>query len=153
MINWNKIKVGISNILWWLKVIQNDRQYDFEFIYAIELRKIQRMIKWWSSGEPITEKELIRRDLRICEYLLKVIIGEIDYTTIIESITPSTEYSYRLNYYINNHYINTRNGKRFLKVPEKVDKNNWIYLNELYTEKCKNLYYLIRKYRTETWWD
>ena len=153
MINWNKIKVGISNILWWFKVIWNDRQYDFEFIYVIELRKIQRMIKWWSSGETITEKELILRDLRICEYLLKVIIGEIDYTTIIESITPSTEYSYRLNYYINNHYINTRNGKRFLKVPEKVDKNNWIYLNELYTEKCKNLYYLIRKYRTETWWD
>ena len=26
-------------------------------------------------------------------------------------------------------------------------------LDILYTEKCKNLYYLIRKYRTETWWD
>lgn len=148
MINWNKIKVGISNILWWLKVIWNDRQYDFEFIYVIELRKIQRMIKWWSSGEPITEKELILRDLRICEYLLKVIIGEIDYTTAIENITKSTEYSYRFN-----HYINTRNGKRFLKIPEKVDKNHWVYLNDLYIEKCRNLYYLIRKYRIETWWD
>lgn len=148
MINWNKIKVGISNILWWFKVIWNDRQYDFEFIYVIELRKIQRMIKWWSSEETITEKELILRDLRICEYLLKVIIGEIDYTTIIESITPSTEYSYRFN-----HYINTRNSKRFLKVPEKLDKNHWVYLNDLYIEKCRNLYYLIRKYRIETWWD
>ena len=153
MINWNKIKVGISNILWWFKVIWNDRQYDFEFIYVIELRKIQRMIKWWSSEETTTEKELILRDLRICEYLLKVIIGEIDYTTIIESITPSTEYSYRLNYYINNHYINTRNGKRFLKVPKKIDENYWVYLNDLYIEKCRNLYYLIRKYRIETWWD
>ena len=148
MINWNKIKVGISNILWWFKVIWNDCQYDFEFIYAIELRKIQRMIKWWSSGEPITEKELILRDLRICEYLLKVIIGEIDYTTIIESITSSTEYSYRFN-----HYINTKNSKRFLKVPEELDKNHWVYLNDLYIEKCRNLYYLIRKYRIETWWD
>ena len=148
MINWNKIKVGISNILWWFKVIWNDRQYDFEFIYVIELRKIQRMIKWWSSEEPITEKELIFRDLRICEYLLKVIIGEIDYTTIIESITPSTGYSYKFN-----HYINTRNSKRFLKIPEKINENYWVYLNDLYIEKCKNLYYLIRKYRTETWWD
>ena len=139
--------------MWWLKAIWNDRQYDFEFIYAIELRKIQRMIKWWSSGEPITEKELILRDLRICEYLLKVIIGEIDYTTIIESITPSTEYSYRLNYYINNHYINTRNSKRFLKIIEELNKNYWVYLNDLYIEKCRNLYYLIRKYRIETWWD
>ena len=148
MINWNKIKVGISNILWWLKVIWNDRQYDFEFIYVIELRKIQRMIKWWSSGETITEKELILRDLRICEYLLKVIIGEIDYTTIIESITSSTEYSYKFN-----HYINTRNSKRFLKITEELDKNHWVYLNDLYIEKCRNLYYLIRKYRIETWWD
>ena len=148
MINWNKIKVGISNILWWLKVIWNDRQYDFEFIYVIELRKIQRMIKWWSSGETITEKELILRDLRICEYLLKVIIGEIDYTTIIESITPSTGYSYKFN-----HYINTRNSKRFLKITEELDKNHWVYLNDLYIEKCRNLYYLIRKYRIETWWD
>ena len=148
MINWNKIKVGISNILWWFKVIWNDRQYDFEFIYVIELRKIQRMIKWWSSEEPITEKELILRDLRICEYLLKVIIGEIDYTTIIESITSSTGYSYRFN-----HYINIRNGERFLKVPEEIDENYWVYLNDLYIEKCRNLYYLIRKYRIETWWD
>ena len=148
MINWNKIKVGISNILWWFKVIWNDRQYDFEFIYVIELRKIQRMIKWWSSGETITEKELILRDLRICEYLLKVIIGEIDYTTIIESITPSTGYSYKFN-----HYINTRNSKRFLKITEELDKNHWVYLNDLYIEKCRNLYYLIRKYRIETWWD
>lgn len=148
MINWNKIKVGISNILWWFKVIWNDRQYDFEFIYVIELRKIQRMIKWWSSVEPITKKELILRDLRICEYLLKVIIGEIDYTTIIESITPSTGYSYKFN-----HYINTRNSKRFLKIPEKINENYWVYLNDLYIEKCRNLYYLIRKYRTETWWD
>ena len=148
MINWNKIKVGISNILWWFKVIWNDRQYDFEFIYVIELRKIQRMIKWWSSGETITEKELILRDLRICEYLLKVIIGEIDYTTIIESITPSTRYSYKFN-----HYINTRNSKRFLKITEELDKNHWVYLNDLYIEKCRNLYYLIRKYRIETWWD
>ena len=34
-----------------------------------------------------------------------------------------------------------------------MDKNSWMHLDILYTEKCKNLYYLIRKYRIETWWD
>ena len=149
----NRLKLGISNIKYWLKVIWKDRQDSGDSIYKLELKKIQRMLSWWNSGESITEKELVLRDLRICEYLLKVIIGEIDYTTIIESITPSTEYSYRLNYYINNHYINTRNGKRFLKVPKRSIKIIGIYLNDLYIEKCKNLYYLIRKYRTETWCD
>ena len=144
----NRLKLGISNIKYWLKVIWKDRQDSEDSIYKLELKKIQRMLSWWNSGESITEKELVLRDLRICEYLLKVIIGEIDYTTIIESITPSTEYSYKFN-----HYINTRNSKRFLKITEELDKNHWVYLNDLYIEKCKNLYYLIRKYRTETWWD
>ena len=144
----NRLKLGISNIKYWLKVIWKDRQDSEDSIYKLELKKIQRMLSWWNSGESITEKELVLRDLRICEYLLKVIIGEIDYTTIIESITPSTEYSYKFN-----HYINTRNSKRFLKITEELDKNHWVYLNDLYIEKCRNLYYLIRKYRTETWWD
>ena len=144
----NRLKLGISNIKYWLKVIWEDRQDSENSIYKLELKKIQRMLSWWNSGESITEKELVLRDLRICEYLLKVIIGEIDYTTIIESITPSTGYSYKFN-----HYINTRNSKRFLKITEELDKNHWVYLNDLYIEKCKNLYYLIRKYRTETWWD
>ena len=144
----NRLKLGISNIKYWLKVIWKDRQDSEDSIYKLELKKIQRMLSWWNSGESITEKELVLRDLRICEYLLKVIIGEIDYTAIIESITPSTEYSYKFN-----HYINTRNSKRFLKIPEKIDENYWVYLNDLYIEKCRNLYYLIRKYRIETWWD
>ena len=144
MINWNKIKVGISNILWWFKVIWNDRQYDFEFIYVIELRKIQRMIKWWSSEEPITEKELVLRDLKICEYLLKVILQKIDYIVT----EPSHKYLYKFN-----HYVNIRNRERFIKDCLDMDKNSWMCLDVLYTEKCKNLYYLIRKYRTETWWD
>ena len=144
----NRLKLGISNIKYWLKVIWEDRQDSEDSIYKLELKKIQRMLSWWNSGESITEKELVLRDLRICEYLLKVIIGEIDYTTIIESITPSTEYSYRFN-----HYINTRNSKRFLKITKELDKNHWVYLNDLYIEKCRNLYYLIRKYRIETWWD
>ena len=144
----NRLKLGISNIKYWLKVIWKDRQDSEDSIYKLELKKIQRMLSWWNSGESITEKELVLRDLKICEYLLKVIIGEIDYTTIIESITSSTEYSYRFN-----HYINTKNSKRFLKITEELDKNHWVYLNDLYIEKCRNLYYLIRKYRTETWWD
>ena len=144
----NRLKLGISNIKYWLKVIWKDRQDSEDSIYKLELKKIQRMLSWWNSGESITEKELVLRDLRICEYLLKVIIGEIDYTTIIESITPSTRYSYKFN-----HYINTRNSKRFLKITEELDKNHWVYLNDLYIEKCRNLYYLIRKYRIETWWD
>ena len=66
MINWNKIKVGISNILWWFKVIWNDRQYDFEFIYVIELRKIQRMIKWSDIYLTI--------QLYLCIYVFNVVL-------------------------------------------------------------------------------
>lgn len=144
MINWNKIKVGIFNILWWFKVIWEDRQDSEDFIYKLELKKIQRMLSWWNSRESITEKELVLRDLKICEYLLKVILQKIDYIVT----EPSNKYFYKFN-----HYVNIRNRERFIKDCVDVDKNSWMYLDILYTEKCKNLYYLIRKYRTETWWD
>ena len=140
----NKLKLGISNIKYWLKVIWEDRQDSEDFIYKLELKKIQRMLSWWNSGESITEKELVLRDLKICEYLLKVILQKIDYI-VTES---SHKYLYKFN-----HYVNIRNRKRFIKDCVDVGKNSWMYLDVLYTEKCKNLYYLIRKYRTETWWD
>ena len=140
----NRLKLGISNIKYWLKVIWKDRQDSEDFIYKLELKKIQRMLSWWNSGESITEKELVLRDLKICEYLLKVILQKIDYIVT----EPSNKYLYKFN-----HYVNIRNMERFIKDCADVDKNSWMYLDVLYTEKCKNLYYLIRKYRTETWWD
>lgn len=140
----NRLKLGISNIKYWLKVIWKDRQDSEDSIYKLELKKIQRMLSWWNSGESITEKELVLRDLKICEYLLKVILQKIDYIVT----EPSNKYLYKFN-----HYVNTRNRERFIKDCLDMDKNSWMCLDVLYTEKCKNLYYLIRKYRTETWWD
>lgn len=140
----NRLKLGISNIKYWLKVIWEDRQDSEDSIYKLELKKIQRMLSWWNSGESITEKDLVLRDLKICEYLLKVILQKIDYIVT----EPSYKYLYKFN-----HYVNIRNRERFIKDCADVDKNSWMHLDILYTEKCKNLYYLIRKYRTETWWD
>ena len=150
----NRLKLGISNIKYWLKVIWKDRQDSEDSIYKLELKKIQRMLGWWNSGESITEKELVLRDLKICEYLLKVILQKIDYIVpnsdcvSFNKTKPSHKYLYKFN-----HYVNIRNRERFIKDCLDMDKNSWMHLDILYTEKCKNLYYLIRKYRTETWWD
>ena len=150
----NRLKLGISNIKHWLKVIWKDRQDSEDSIYKLELKKIQRMLSWWNSGESITEKELVLRDLKICEYLLKVILQKINYIVpnsdcvSFNKTEPSHKYLYKFN-----HYVNIRNRERFIKDCLDVDENSWMCLDVLYTEKCKNLYYLIRKYRTETWWD
>ena len=87
----NRLKLGISNIKYWLKVIWKDRQDSEDSIYKLELKKIQRMLSWWNSGENITEKELVLRDLKICEYLLKVILQKIDYIVT----EPSHKYHYK----------------------------------------------------------
>lgn len=150
----NRLKLGISNIKYWLKVIWEDRQDSEDFIYKLELKKIQRMLSWWDSGKSITEKELVLRDLKICEYLLKVILQKIDYiVTNSGCVSPNKTKSSRKYLYKFNHYVNIRNRERFIKDRVDVDKNSWMYLDVLYTEKCKNLYYLIRKYRIDTWWD
>ena len=150
----NRLKLGISNIKYWLKVIWEDRQDSEDFIYKLELKKIQRMLSWWNSEESITEKELVLRDLKICEYLLKVILQKIDYIiTNNDCVNPNKTKSSHKYLYKFNHYVNIRNGKRFVDGNNSSDKISWMYLDILYTEKCKNLYHLIRRYRLETWWD
>ena len=126
----NRLKLGISNIKYWLKVIWKDRQDSEDSIYKLELKKIQRMLSWWNSGENITEKELVLRDLKICEYLLKVILQKIDYIVpnsdcvSFNKTEPSHKYLYKFN-----HYVNIRNRERFIKDCLDMDKNSWMCLD------------------------
>ena len=94
---YRKFKQGIGNLIYYFKVIWNDRQWDYEFFYHLELRKVQKMIKWWSSSDNITSKNTILRDLRICEYLLKVLSEKIDYMEMISTHPVKYEFTRYVN--------------------------------------------------------
>lgn len=144
---YRKFIQGLGNLLYYFNVIWNDRQWDYEFFYRLELRKVQKMIRWWSSGNNVTSEKNVLRDLRICEYLLKVLSGEID--NMEEASEPPL---YRFT-----GYVNLKNTDRFISLNPNGYSKDWIesewFKQEIYELKCKNLYYRIRDHRMMTWWD
>ena len=145
---YRKFKQGIGNLIYYFKVIWNDRQWDYTFFYRLELKKVQKMIEWWSSGDNVTSEKSVLRDLRICEYLLKVLSEEIDNMEMIS--THPIQYKFT-------RYINLKNISRFIPADQsdlikEWSKSQWLK-QDMYILKCKNLYYTIRNYRMGIWWD
>ena len=145
---YRKFKQGIGNLIYYFKVIWNDRQWDYTLFYRLELKKVQKMIKWWSSGDNVTSEKSVLRDLRICEYLLKVLSEEIDNMEMIS--THPIQYKFT-------RYINLKNISRFIPADQsdlikEWSKSQWLK-QDMYVLKCKNLYYTIRNYRMGIWWD
>ena len=145
---YRKFKQGIGNLIYYFKVIWNDRQWDYTFFYRLELKKVQKMIEWWSSGDNVTSEKSVLRDLRICEYLLKVLSEEIDNMEMISTNPVKYEFT---------RYINLKNIGRFIPsdqsdLVKEWGKKPWLK-QDMYILKCKNLYYTIRNYRMGIWWD
>ena len=145
---YRKFKQGIGNLIYYFKVIWNDRQWDYTFFYRLELKKVQKMIKWWSSSDNVTSEKSVLRDLRICEYLLKVLSEEIDPIEIVTTHPVS---------FVFPRYINLKNISRFIpadqsNLAKEWSKSQW-FKQDMYVLKCKNLYYTIRNYRMGIWWD
>lgn len=145
---YRKFKQGIGNLIYYFKVIWNDRQWDYTFFYRLELKKVQKMIEWWSNGDNVTSEKSVLRDLRICEYLLKVLSEEVDHMEIIS--THPIQYKFT-------RYINLKNISRFIPADQsdlikEWSKSQWLK-QDMYILKCKNLYYTIRNYRMGIWWD
>lgn len=145
---YRKFKQGIENLIYYFKVIWNDRQWDYTFFYRLELKKVQKMIEWWSKGDNVTSEKSVLRDLRICEYLLKVLSEEVDNMEMIS--THPIQYKFT-------RYINLKNISRFIPADQsdlvkEWSKSQWLK-QDMYILKCKNLYYTIRNYRMGIWWD
>ena len=145
---YRKFKQGIGNLIYYFKVIWNDRQWDYAFFYRLELKKVQKMIEWWSSGDNVTSEKSVLRDLRICEYLLKVLSEEIDPIEIVTTHPVS---------FVFPRYVNLKNISRFIPADQsnlvkEWSKSQW-FKQDMYVLKCKNLYYTIRNYRMGIWWD
>ena len=145
---YRKLKQGIENLIYYFRVIWNDRQWDYVFLYRLELKKVQKMIQWWSKGNNVTSKNNVLRDLHICEYLLKVLSEEVD-NMEITSIHPVNLKFTR--------YVNLKNIGRFIPPDQVVFLKEWNetqwFKEDMYKLKCKNLYYTVRNYRMGIWWD
>lgn len=63
----------------WKKIIRDDRDWDFVYIWRLEHRKISNMLKYWEDDERRVSLEKcnsVLRDLRLCKKLLEIMISE-----------------------------------------------------------------------------
>ena len=70
------IKIGITNLIKWHKVIYNDRDWDHYYIYSIWYKKFDNMEKFFNSDKSWTAKsegiaEQIHEVKLLCEKLMK----------------------------------------------------------------------------------
>lgn len=144
--NFNKTHLNLIKTAWL------SYSFDFSYMYVLEQAKLKEMYEYFKNAK-ILEKsnyDVYIRDISICIRLLDIILENID---------------------LDQGYINTRNWKRFLyndiykmtehkcagKSEKEIEKIQLDAANELkwYLRNIKatRLYYKIRLYKLESWWD
>jgi hypothetical protein len=68
---WSRLKWGVWNLIVWFPVIWRDRQWDDHFLYAVMLKKLQRMEKLQRKYGMSVDSHLYAKQMRICIFLLK----------------------------------------------------------------------------------
>lgn len=68
----SKIVTGIKNLIQWIPIIWNDRQWDYYYFYKILYYKLKFMEEFWKSDEPVSAKaEKTAKQITIAKNLAK----------------------------------------------------------------------------------
>lgn len=109
--------------------------FDFAFLYELEKAKLQEMYAYFSKAKYLYPDNYASycRDISICIKLIDIFLEE--------EANPDV-------------YINKRNWKRFMDFEEdRFDDFFEKFPGILRAYKARHLYYKIRLYKTEHWWD
>lgn len=155
------MKQGIKNIIYWIKSIYNDRQWDYDFILNLESKKIDYMIQWWSNDKNthIEDSKRVLKELKFYKHLIELLddsglqylefIGKSKFEDIgngkkqlVE--TPDAKF---------NHYVNMKNYQRFLPNIKRYCWDDAILKQVIYAEKLWHLYNRYRELKMRNWWD
>lgn len=144
-----KLNIGIKNLISWFNVIFKDRPWDYVFLYEIELKKLNRMLKYYQSYDGNFN---IIRDLRICVKLLNILINKEKTTTLTKD--GNLIFLKELNLKNMHRFIPPYNFEATKKFLNESNINLISAVKEdIYIQKCINLYNLIRTYKMQSWWD
>jgi len=166
--NWNKEH--------WRLVKQAFLSYgwDYYFLTELEERQIDKALRWFSKHKRLESWEQTYRSLKWAKHCLHVIntegsdyfhfTGKVEFIPVIKDYygnsikSPNNKKAelYEMDwsnhkYHYDGPYINTRNALRFINADNK--EYYLKKLHELYVAKCKNLYYKIREYYSDIWYD
>lgn len=165
----------------WKKIIRDDYDFDFSFLWKLELTKLKFMLKFWESGDTSTPEDNIIRYLKLAIRLLESIyedreeVWKVEYSPIITKKSETHPDLWEVHRDVKKDklerigYVNRRNASRFLgfevdkyqtqrssELNEELGYPNSIvcqFDNDLWRRKAKHIYHLIREYHDEEWWD
>lgn len=67
---------GIKNIITYLPVIWNDRQWDYNYLFKLMHRKLELMEKHYDKGAMFIPSPKVTRRIKTCRLLLKRLADE-----------------------------------------------------------------------------
>lgn len=144
----------------WIPILYNDENWDYAYLLIIERQKLKDMIKCMEDY-PISESDWRSvRYMKICVSLLDEMIGDVDRTDnylnlqnwrIIEPRISKEGMKFYERLYSNRNLPDDDliiNGKS----AGKID-NMHLFKCHIREEKVNKLYYKIRYYFTDNWWN
>lgn len=130
----------MSDYKGWRRLFRSDKDFDFGFLLILEKRKLQNMLKYFSSDKVYVNTTTIVRDIKLAIKCLEI-YNDDDYLQF-KVVNP---------YYTG--YVNLGNSKRFIENIDNINEGNTIRKHIIREEKAWHLYNLIREYKMRTWWD
>lgn len=153
---YSNICKAVENLYTWWQTIITDRDYDYEYLWIIEQKKLQQMKKYFENTKLIDSAHILKY-INICIKLLDVLTGKVDYLQQTSTKSRFLNTNIETYDYSFNHYVNKRNIHRFkdaqlehqLMRPEVAP----FVLDDLYKDKALFLYYKILYEQIRRWWD
>lgn len=160
-------------------LLQNDRDWDYEFLLRLEQKKLKRMAAYFAQSDITESNKQTAKELTLCLRLLNIVFGDERFTSDWSSETnkclvmrthknPNGKGSALDSEYVGMapdfpRYVNTRNASRFSSLrhfpkgsadspyEQKFWQEHFKY--ELRQAKAWHLYNLVREYCMFGWWD
>lgn len=136
-----KILYGLENVVRWLPVIWNDRQWDEYYLFRIMKKKLQLMEEFYASDAPVAEgAENIANDIHRAIELLTYIMEE--------------EYTHEAFEEYWDKYLTDFDAplKTFTKEQEELFDKCDLRAEDLYEQYMTELCDLIKE-KVRNWWD
>jgi hypothetical protein len=150
-----KILTRIKNLIKWLPIIWDDKQWDYYYFYKILYYKLKFMEEFWKSDEPVSAKaEKTAKQIMVAKNLAKRLMEnnyldnalmwhEQKYPDYIDKVfTVPCKDNPKIHMYVNKNSIDAQ--KSFRRYSEHAD-----YMEQ---QDRDMLFNWIKRY-IERWWD
>lgn len=141
---------GIENLISWFRIIWNDRNYDYTFIYKILYKKLSLMLKEFNEDGYNEEEFHIQPCLRLLEALIENKYGDKAYKDLEEKwgktvfIKAGVEEFYLTYDKVTNEQEREKSRNDFLNCVQMEDADRKIDREKLFNLISEHI---------ESWWD